>query len=362
MPYLNLHDLEPLAHEKLPAPLFDFIAGGAEDEVTLRANRAAFEAIEFRPRVLVDVTNIDTTTSVLGQALPFPVMLAPVAMHMLAHPEGEKATARAAKSAGAVMILSTMSSITIEDVAAAADGPKWFQLYCYSEKGVTERLVNRAENAGFSALCLTVDVPRLGRRERDLRHVLQFPDDVLPRNFLQEIDMSSIPLQSQGSAISAYAASLMDQSLTWDILPWLRSITSMPIIVKGILTPEDAVLAVEHGAAAIVVSNHGGRQLDSSPATARVLPEIVDAVGGRLDVIVDGGVRRGTDVLKALALGAKAVLIGRPYIWGLAVNGEAGVSHVLSLLRTEFEWAMALCGVTSVDQITRRLVRAPWLG
>ncbi|HEY8766143.1 MAG TPA: alpha-hydroxy acid oxidase [Dehalococcoidia bacterium] len=362
MPYLNLHDLEPLAREKIPGPLFDFIAGGAEDEVTLRANRAAFEAIEFRPRVLVDVTNVDTSTSVLGQSLPFPVMLAPVAMHQLAHPEGEEAVARAAKSAGTVMILSTMSSISIEDVGAAADGPKWFQLYCYGEKGVTERLVKRAEKAGFSALCLTVDVPRLGRRERDLRHVLQFPDDVVPRNFLQEIDMSSIPLQSQGSAISAYAASLMDQSLTWDVLPWLRSITSMPVIVKGILTPEDAVLAVEHGAAAIVVSNHGGRQLDSSPATAVVLPEIVDAVGGRLEVIVDGGVRRGTDVLKALALGAKAVLIGRPYIWGLAVNGEAGVSHVLSLLRTEFEWAMALCGVTSVDQVTRPLVRAPWLG
>jgi isopentenyl diphosphate isomerase/L-lactate dehydrogenase-like FMN-dependent dehydrogenase len=359
--YLNLHDLEPLAREKLPAPLFDFIAGGAEDEVTLRANRAAWEEVEFRPRVLVDVTNIDTMTSVLGQALPFPVMLAPVAMHMLAHPEGEKATARGAKSADTVMILSTMSSVSIEDVAAAADGPKWFQLYCYNEKGVTERLVKRAENAGFSALCLTVDVPRLGRRERDLRHVLQFPDDVLPRNFLQEIDITSIPLKSQGSAISAYAASLMDQSLTWDILPWLCSITSMPVIVKGILTPEDAVLAVEHGAAAIVVSNHGGRQLDGSPGTARVLPEIVDAVGGRLEVIVDGGVRRGTDVLKALALGAKAVLIGRPYVWGLAVNGEAGVSHVLSLLQTEFEWAMALCGVTSVDQITRRLVRAPWL-
>jgi isopentenyl diphosphate isomerase/L-lactate dehydrogenase-like FMN-dependent dehydrogenase len=359
--YLNLHDLEPLAREKLPAPIFDFIAGGAEDEVTLRANRAAWEEVEFRPRVLVNVTNIDTTTSVLGQTLPFPVMLAPVAMHMLAHPEGEKATARAAKSVDTVMILSTMSSVSIEDVAASADGPKWFQLYCYNEKGVTERLVNRAENAGFSALCLTVDVPRLGRRERDLRHVLQFPDGVIPQNFVQEIDMTSIPLQAQGSAISAYAASLMDQTLTWDVLPWLRSITSMPVVLKGILTPEDAVLAVEHGAAAIVVSNHGGRQLDGSPATATVLPEIVDAVGGRLEVIVDGGVRRGTDVLKALALGAKAVLIGRPYVWGLAVDGEAGVSHVLSLLQTEFEWAMALCGMTSVDQVTRRLVRAPWV-
>lgn len=361
MAYLNLHDLEPLAQEKLPAPIFDFIAGGAEDEVTLRANRAAFEAITFRPRVLVDVSKIDTSTTVLGQALPFPVMLAPVAMHKLVHPHGEEATARAANSAGTVMILSTMSSVSIEDVAAAADGPKWFQLYCYSEKGVTERLVKRAEAAGFRALCLTVDVPRLGRRERDLRHVLEFPPDVIPQNFVQEIDMSSIPLKSQGSAISAYAASLMDQTLTWDTIAWLKSITSMPVIVKGILTPEDAVLAADHGAAAIVVSNHGGRQLDSSPASIAVLPEIVDAVGSRVDVVMDGGVRRGTDVLKALALGAKAVLIGRPYIWGLAASGESGVSQVLSLLRIELEWAMALCGVTSVDQVTRRLVRAPWV-
>lgn len=361
MAYLNLHDLEPLAKETLPGPIFDFIAGGAEDEITLRANRAAFEAITFRPRVLVDVSSVDTSTTVLGQALPFPVMLAPVAMHKLAHPHGEAATARAAKSAGTVMILSTMSSVSIEDVAAAADGPKWFQLYCYTEKGVTERLVKRAEAAGFRALCITVDVPRLGRRERDLRHVLEFPPDVIPQNFVQEIDMSSIPLKSQGSVISAYAASLMDQALTWDTIGWLKSITSMPVIVKGILTPEDALLAADHGASAIVVSNHGGRQLDSSPATVAVLPEIVDAVGSRLDVIVDGGVRRGTDVLKALALGARAVLIGRPYIWGLAVNGEAGVAQVLSLLSIELEWAMALCGVTSVDQVTRRLVRAPWV-
>lgn len=361
MAYLNLHDLEPLAKETLPGPIFDFIAGGAEDEITLRANRAAFEAITFRPRVLVDVSSVDPSTTVLGQALPFPVMLAPVAMHKLAHPHGEAATARAAKSAGTVMILSTMSSVSIEDVAAAADGPKWFQLYCYTEKGVTERLVKRAEAAGFRALCITVDVPRLGRRERDLRHVLEFPPDVIPQNFVQEIDMSSIPLKSQGSVISAYAASLMDQALTWDTIGWLKSITSMPVIVKGILTPEDALLAADHGASAIVVSNHGGRQLDSSPATVAVLPEIVDAVGSRLDVIVDGGVRRGTDVLKALALGARAVLIGRPYIWGLAVNGEAGVAQVLSLLSIELEWAMALCGVTSVDQVTRRLVRAPWV-
>jgi isopentenyl diphosphate isomerase/L-lactate dehydrogenase-like FMN-dependent dehydrogenase len=359
--YLNLHDLEPLAKEKLPAPIFDFIAGGAEDEVTLRANRAAFEAITFRPRFMVDVSKIDTSTTVLGQALASPVMLAPVALQKLVHPEGEMASARAAKSAGTVQILSTMSSVSIEDVAAAADGPKWFQLYRYGDRGVSERLVKRAEAAGFSAVCLTVDVPRLGRRERDYRHAVQFPSDVMPINFMHEFDMSSMPEDSRGGALSALVASLMDQTVSWDTLGWLKSITALPVIVKGILTPEDAVLAADQGAAAIVVSNHGGRQLDSSPATAAVLAEIVDAVGDRVDVIVDSGVRRGTDVLKALALGAKAVLIGRPYIWGLAVDGEAGVAQVLSLLRIELEWAMALCGVTSVNDVTRSLVRATWL-
>lgn len=361
MTYLNLHDLEPLAREKLPAPIYDFIAGGAEDEVSLRANRAAFEAIEFRPRVLVDVSKMDISTTLLGRKLPFPVMLAPVAMHRLVHPEGEAATARGAAHAGATMILSTMSSVPIEDVAAAAPGPKWFQLYCYGDRGVTERLVKRAEDSGFEALCFTVDVPRLGRRERDFRHPLVFPSDVSPVNFIDEFDMSSMPEDARGGALSAFVASLMDQTLTWDTLSWLRSITSMPVLVKGVLTPEDALLAIEHGASGIVVSNHGGRQLDGSPAPITVLTEIADAVGGRAELIVDGGVRRGTDVVKALALGAKAVLIGRPYIWGLTLDGEAGVSSVLEQLRLEFELAMALCGVTSVDQITRRLVRAPWL-
>jgi 4-hydroxymandelate oxidase len=355
--YLNLADLEPLAREKLPEPIFDFIAGGAEDEVTLRRNREAFEAIEFRPRVLVDVSNIDTSTTVLGERLPFPVMLAPVALHQLVTPEGELATARAAASTGTVMVLSTMSSVRIEDVAGAAPGPKWFQLYCYREKGVTERLVKRAEAAGYSALCLTVDVPRLGRRERDLRHDLRFPEEVVPRNFLQEVNIESISPDAQGSMIAAYAASLMDASLTWESVDWLRSITSMPLVLKGILTPEDAVLAAEQGVAAIVVSNHGGRQLDGSRAAIAVLPEIVEAVAGRMEVLVDGGVRRGTDVVKALALGARAVLIGRAYIWGLAVDGERGAVRVLEMLRVETELAMSLCGVTAVNQINHDLVR-----
>lgn len=355
--YLNLHDLEPLARAKLPAPIFDFIAGGAEDEVTLRANRAAFEAVQFHPRVLVDVSKIDTSTTVLGRALPSPVMLAPVALHSLSHPDGELAVARAAAAANTVMIVSTMSSYSIEEVAAAAGGPKWFQLYCYREKGVTERLVKRAETVGYEALCVTVDVPRLGRRERDFRHNLRFPEDVVPRNFLQEVNIESIPLQSQGSMIAAYAASLMDPTLTWDTIAWLKSVTSMPIVVKGILALEDAVLAVEHGVSAIVVSNHGGRQLDGVPAAVEVLPEIVEAVAGRCEIIVDGGVRRGTDVLKALALGAKAVLIGRPYIWGLAVDGEQGVARVLQMLQVELELAMSLCGVTSIAAVTPALVR-----
>lgn len=357
MAYVNVNELEPPAHEKLDPAIFDFIAGGAEDEVTLRRNTEAFQSIGLRPRVLVDVTTVDTSTTVLGQSLRLPVMLAPIALHRLAHPEGELATARAAADAGTVMVLSTMSSFSIEEVAAAASGPKWFQLYCYRDKGVTERLVKRAESAGFQALCLTVDVPRLGRRERDLRHELEFPADVIPVNFNREMDVNSIPSSAQGSAIAEYAARLMDPSLTWASITWLKSVTSMPIVVKGILTAEDAELAVGASVSAIIVSNHGGRQLDGAPAGIEALPEVIQAVAGRVEVIVDGGVRRGTDTLKALALGAKSVLIGRPYIWGLAVDGEQGVSNVLEMLKSELELAMALCGVTAIDQITPALIR-----
>lgn len=355
----NLHELQPLAEEKLPPNVFDFIAGGAEDEITLACNRSAWESIQLIPRVLVDVTSVDTSTTVLGHEISSPVVIAPVALHRLAHPDGESAVARAAAAAKAIMTVSTMASTTIEDVAAAADGVKWFQLYCYKDREVTEALVKRAESSGYEALCLTVDVPRLGRRERDFRHGLSFPEDVMPVNFLGHLDISSMRQDQAGSALMAYTASLLDPSLTWESVDWLRSITSMPVLVKGILSPEDARLAAEHGVAGIVVSNHGGRQLDTVPAGAEVLPEIVEAVGDRLDVLVDGGVRRGTDVLKALALGAKAVMIGRPYIWGLALDGEAGVGRVLEMLRTEFELAMALCGVTAVPQISRELVRLP---
>ncbi|HEY5638700.1 MAG TPA: alpha-hydroxy acid oxidase [Dehalococcoidia bacterium] len=353
----SLFDLELLAREKLPPQIFDFVAGAAEDEISLAHNRAAWQAIQLLPRVLVGVDSVDTSATVLGRPMPSPVILAPVALHRLVHPDGELATAQAAAAQGATMTLSTMSSCTIEDVAAAADGPKWFQLYCYKDRAVTERLVKRAEAAGYSALCLTVDVPRLGRRERDFRHSLGFPDDVTPVNFEGEVDITQIPLGQRGSALSAYAASLLDASLTWDDVGWLGSLSSMPLIIKGILAPEDAVLAADHGVAAVVVSNHGGRQLDGTPAGVEVLPDVVAAAGDRLEVLVDGGVRRGTDVLKALALGARAVLIGRPYVWGLALYGEEGVARVLGMLQEELELAMALSGVTSVSQISRALVR-----
>lgn len=353
----SLLELEALAREKLPPQIFDFIAGAAEDEITLARNRQAWQAIQLLPRVLVDVSTVDTSTTVLGQKMPSPVVLAPVALHRLVHDDGELATARAAAAQGTTMTLSTMASCTIEDVAAAADGPRWFQLYCYTDKAVTERLVRRAEAAGYSALCLTVDVPRLGRRERDFVHNLAFPDDVTPVNFEGEVDITAIPLGQRGSTLSAYAASLLDASVTCDDVDWLRSLTSMPVILKGILAPEDAVLAADHGAAAVVVSNHGGRQLDGTPAGVEALPDVIAAVGDCLEVLVDGGVRRGTDVLKALALGARAVLIGRPYVWGLALDGQDGVAHVLEMLQAEFELAMALSGATSVARISRALVR-----
>ena len=352
---INLLDYEELARQRLPKAVYDFIAGGAEDEVSLARNRSAWNSVQLLPRVLVDVSNVDTSTEVLGQATSMPVLLAPVAFHQLANPEGERATARAAAAGDTIMVLSTMSSTRLEDVAAAARGPRWFQLYVYPDREITKALVQRAEAAGFSALCLTVDVPYLGRRERDLYNGLQLPAGIVPANFqgLVEIDEGT----GQDSTLTAQAASLISPSVTWDDVDWLRSITSLPVMIKGVLSADDAKIALEHAVAGLVVSNHGARQLDGVPAPIEVLPEIVDAVAGRVPVLVDGGVRRGTDVVKALALGASAVLIGRPYIWGLAAESEAGVVHVLEMLRDEFQLAMALCGCRKVAEISRRLVR-----
>lgn len=350
---VNLADYEELARQRVEPGAWGYLAGGADDEVTLRDNVAAFQRLKLVPRVLVNVSQVEPATTVLGQRVAFPVLLAPTAFQSLAHPEGELATIRAASDAGTLAVVSTMSAYRLEDVAAAAPGPKWFQLYCYRDREVTRRFVERAEAAGYGAICMTVDLPRVGNRERDLRNRFSLPPTVRPRNFQEFVDVEA----RDNEVFFQYIQRLVDPSLTWEAVDWLRSITRLPVLLKGILSPADARQAVERGVAGIVVSNHGGRQLDGVPATIDVLPEIADAVAGQVEVLVDGGVRRGTDVLKALALGARAVLIGRPYVYGLAVDGETGVRRVLEMLRTEFELALALAGCPSACDVPPDLVR-----
>ncbi len=355
---VNLFDLEAAARARLPREAWDYYASGADDEVTLRANRAAFERVSIAYRVLVDVARRDLATTVLGQPVALPVLVAPTAFQQLADPEGERATARAAGAAGTVMILSTLSNTPVEEVVAAATGPVWFQLYVYRDRQATAGLVRRAEAAGCRALVLTVDAPLLGRRERDIRNRFQLPPGLKVANLLPE-GYGDLPAAAD-SGLAAYVAALLDPSLSWRDVAWLRSITRLPLLIKGIVRPDDALRAADAGAAGLVVSNHGGRQLDTAPATLDVLPEIADALaarGHRLEVLLDGGVRRGTDVLKALALGARAVLVGRPILWGLATGGAAGAEQVLRLLRDELDLALALAGAPTLADVTRDLVR-----
>ena len=348
---LNLREYEQCAREILLQPIYDFYVGGAGDEITVRENERAWAGLRLRPRVLVDVSACETSTTILGQPAAMPLLTAPCALNALAHPDGELAVARATAEAGVVQVVSTLSSYSVEEIAAASSGIRWLQLYCYRDRGLTKALVERAEAAGFGALCVTVDVPMPGLRERDIRNGFKVPPHIRAANFEQ-----AIPDTAEGSALLAYVADQFDPSLTWDALDWLRSITRLPIVVKGILTAEDALLAVQHGVVGIVVSNHGGRQLDSVVSTAEALPEIV-AVAENAEVYVDGGIRRGTDILKALALGARAVLIGRPYLWALAVSGEAGVAHVLQHLRDDLKLSMALAGCPKLSDIDSQLIR-----
>jgi 4-hydroxymandelate oxidase len=351
--FQNLLELEALARERLDPKAFDYYAGGAGDELTVRANRAAWDRIAIRYRVLVDVSRRDLSTTVLGARVAMPILVAPTAFHRLAHEEGELATTRAAGAAGTVMILSTLSTTSVEDVVRVATGPVWFQLYVAKDRACTVDLVRRVEQAGVTALVLTVDAPLLGRRERDVRNRFALPDHFT----VPHLPACGLTPDAHGSALAAAFGSQLDPSLGWDALAWLRSITKLPVLVKGIVRGDDAALAVDHGAAGVVVSNHGGRQLDGSVATADVLAEVVQATAGRAEVLVDGGVRRGTDVLKALALGARAVLLGRPVLYGLAAGGEGGVSRVLSLLASELEVALALSGAPTIASVGRDLVR-----
>jgi len=348
---VSVLDFEAIAREKMTPAAYDYYAGGAEDEVTLAENREAFRRIALRPRVLAGTGSVDTRVELLGLSLPYPVALAPTAFNRLGHPDGELAAARAAGKAGTMMCCSTIASTSIEDIAASATGPLWFQLYIYRDREVTRDLVARAEAAGCRALVLTVDTPHLGRRERDMRGGFTLPSGIGIRN-LERYGTADAMRWAQTSTFTEYVHKLLDAGLKWDDVTWLRSITKLPLLIKGLLTAEDAALALEHGASGIVVSNHGGRQLDGAMATIDALPAIATRVAGRVPVIVDGGIRRGTDVFKALALGARAVLIGRAYLWGLAADGEAGVSSVLEMLRAELELTMALAGCPTSASIT----------
>jgi 4-hydroxymandelate oxidase len=348
----NVFDYERLAFERLDPGAYWYFAGGAGDERTLRENVAAYARWLLRPRALVDVSEASTETTVLGTPVTMPLLVAPVAFQRMAHPEGELGMARAAAAAGTVMVLSTLATSTPAEVAAAApDAPRWFQVYWFRDPGVTRSLIDQAADAGFSALAFTVDAPRLGRRERDLRTGFEIPADVTVPSYA-----AAVGGPTPGTPADMFAR--MDPSVSWRELEQLCEETHLPVLVKGILTAEDARLACEHGAAGVVVSNHGGRQLDGVAATIDALPEVVEAVDGRIEVLVDGGVRRGADVVRALALGARAVLAGRAPLWGLAARGERGACEVLELLREEIELALVLVGCPSPDSVTRAHVAA----
>jgi isopentenyl diphosphate isomerase/L-lactate dehydrogenase-like FMN-dependent dehydrogenase len=381
---VNIEDLRRLAQCRLPAAVFDYLDGGAEGEVTLRENCAAFEAVKFRPRQAVAVPLCDLRTTVLGAELSFPAILAPIGYSRMMHPEGECAAARGAGAAGTAYILSTISGHKLEDVKAATAGPVWYQLYLVGGRPAAEAALDRAARAGFSVLAVTIDTGTAGMRERDIRngtaqlmsgnvlrmlpHLTQF----LARPgwlaaFLRDGGLHKLPnvvVPGEGSghgpmALIDVAAALADSVVTWQDFKWLREAWRGPIVAKGVLTGEDARRALDAGATGVIVSNHGGRQLDGVPATLRALPEIVKAVNGQAEVMMDGGIRRGSDIVKAICLGARAVLVGRAYAYGLAAAGEPGVSRAMAILYADFERTMKLLGCASVKDLDKSYVEVP---
>ena len=348
---INIYEFESQATERLPKIESDFISGGATDEITLRRTRAVLDSIMLRPRMLVDVSELDPSTTVLGQNIEFPVMLDPAGSHGRAHPEGELATARAAGSMGTVMVLSSGSSYLLEDIAKAATGPKWWQQYLFEDRGLTIEMAQRAKDAGYTAICLTLDSTVRAKRERNIRN--RYTNQPSPNFAALELKPTTWDLSTDAPEGDN---SLIDQKAGWSDVEWLANNISLPIVVKGVMTGEDGRLAAENGSKGIIVSNHGARQLDTTFASVEVLPEVVAAVEGRAEVYLDGGIRRGTDVLKALALGARAVLIGRPIFWGLAVDGEAGLQTVLEFLRDELIIAMGQSGRPTIDSIDLSLL------
>ena len=375
---VTIDDLRRLARRRLPRAVYDFIEGGAGDELTVTRNRAAFERLLFEPRILVDVSKREQSTVVLGERVATPVILSPTGMAGLSWPKGEVAAARGAHDAGTIYTLSTHSSCSIEEVAAGAPGPLWFQLYVWQNRDLTRSFVERARAAGYRALLLTVDVQVISRRERDLRNGFTVPPRVTARNVVDTLRRAGwvrrvlmgqrrLTLANLVGApgaprtdivtLAGVANRQVDPSISWADLAWFRSLWSGPLLLKGVMTAADARRAAEHGIDGLVVSNHGGRQLDGTRATIEALPEIVDAVGNRMEVLLDGGVRRGADVVRALALGARAVMVGRPYLYGLATGGQAGVRRALEILANEVDHALALIGVPRVADLEPSLVR-----
>lgn len=354
-PLLNLRDYEEEARGRLSRETFDYYAGGAWDLQTLCENHEAYARLRVHYRVLRDVSTRSTACELLGEKLAMPILAAPTAFHCLAHPEGETATARGAGAAGALMVLSSLSTRLIEDVAQAASGPLWFQLYINKDRKFTRDLIQRVREAGYRALMVTCDTPEWGRREADARNGFHLPEGLSPINLMKSHARSE-DLTHHGAGMGQILSWMLDPATTWKDVAWLCEVSGLPVLLKGICRPDDARLAIEHGVQGLVVSNHGGRQMDGAPATIEVLPGVAQAVEGRVPVLVDGGIRRGTDVLKALALGASAVQIGRPVLWGLTAAGADGVTEVLRLLNAELDLAMALAGCSSLAEITPDLV------
>ncbi|XP_003793860.1 hydroxyacid oxidase 2 [Otolemur garnettii] len=349
MPLVCLTDFEVQAREQLSKTSWDFINGGADEGITREDNIAAFKKIRLRPRYLRDVSEVDTRTTILGEEISAPIGISPTGFHTIACPDGEMSTARAAQAAGVCYITSTFASCSFEDIVAAAPGGlRWFQLYVQSDQQLNKQLVQRVESLGFKALVVTVDAPVVGNRRHDIRNGLDLKRNLMLTDLRSPGERNSIP-SLQTSAPSPY--------FSWNDLSWFQSLTRLPIILKGILTKEDAELAVKHNVQGIVVSNHGGRQLDEVPSSIDALTEVVTAVNGKLEVYLDGGVRTGNDVLKALALGAKCVFLGRPILWGLACKGEHGVRDVLNILKNELHTSMALTGCRSIAEINRNLIQ-----
>ena len=352
---LTVADFEAAARQKLAESAyakgtFDYVAGGSGEEYTLRANRHAFSRWNLRPHVLVDVSKVDLKTTVLRQEVPFPILLAPTSFQRLLHPDGELGAARAAAKLKTLMVAATVATTSLEKIAETSV-PRWFQIYKLLDRQLTEQLAHRAHNAGYTAIVLTVTAPLLGRRLRDERNDFALPDHI----DLENLRGSGLPVEVRGG-LGSFFLSRHDPSLTWQDIGWIKDLTPLPLVLKGVMTAEDTRRAVEFGVDAVIVSNHGGRQLDGAPATLDVLPEVVEAANGQIEVYIDGGIRTGPDIAKSLALGARAVLLGRPYLWGLAVRGEEGVAEVLELLRDDLQLTMTLAGLPSVRSINRTSV------